>query len=86
MCGYVCVYVFVIEQEATAAIKPLLGKWYRYENTGMSGVASAVWSCVRDCRYVSADQDGSPHVMWFAPSKAPETTAINQPVMDKKSI
>ncbi|XP_047327771.1 delta(12)-fatty-acid desaturase FAD2-like [Impatiens glandulifera] len=50
--------------EATKAIKPMLGEYYRFDGTS---VMSSVWREVKECLYVEADEDEGANkgVLWF---------------------
>ena len=48
-------------QEATKAIKPLLGKYYTYDDTP---IAVALWRCFGSCNIVGAEK-ANKGVMWF---------------------
>lgn len=58
-------------EEATAAIKPILGKYYLEDNKtpGIFGVAEALYETATHCRYV--DDNGS--VLWWHRGPKPET-------------
>lgn len=47
-------------QEATEALKPILGKYYKYDGRF---ILSAMWQDYKNCRYVSPDEPGS-GVLW----------------------
>jgi omega-6 fatty acid desaturase / acyl-lipid omega-6 desaturase (Delta-12 desaturase) len=53
-------------QEATEAIKPLLGKYYNLDTTS---IMSALWQAMHYCRYVEPEQepagDKPEGVYWF---------------------
>lgn len=50
-------------QEATEAIKPILGKFYLTDNKapGLSGIAHALWESTCNCRFVDDEGD----VLWW---------------------
>jgi len=50
-------------EEATAAVKGLLGEYYRYDNTP---VFTALWNSYRDCQVLYPD-DSMKGVHWFEP-------------------
>lgn len=50
-------------EEATRAIIPLLGKYYRYDNTP---IATALWNSFRDCQVLYPDEKLK-GVHWFEP-------------------
>jgi len=53
-------------QEATEAVKGLLGEYYRYDNTP---IATALWNSFRDCTFLYPD-DNQKGVHWFEPVPA----------------
>ncbi|XP_047327484.1 delta(12)-fatty-acid desaturase FAD2-like [Impatiens glandulifera] len=50
--------------EATKAIKPVLGEYYRFDGTP---VMSALWRVVKECLYVEADEDEGANkgILWY---------------------
>jgi len=50
-------------EEATRAVKPLLGDYYRYDSTP---ITSALWNSFRDCTALHPDQKQK-GVHWFEP-------------------
>ncbi|XP_047329110.1 delta(12)-fatty-acid desaturase FAD2-like [Impatiens glandulifera] len=50
--------------EATKAIKPMLGEYYRFDGTS---VMSSIWREAKECLYVEADEDegASKGVLWY---------------------
>jgi omega-6 fatty acid desaturase (delta-12 desaturase) len=55
-------------EEATEALKPVLGKYYMVDNKppGMTGVVKALYETASQCRYV--DEEGE--VLWWKRSAA----------------
>jgi len=51
-------------QEATEAIKPILGEYYYASD---EGITSALWKVIKTCQYVDDTQDKD--VYWFAPEE-----------------
>jgi omega-6 fatty acid desaturase (delta-12 desaturase) len=51
-------------EEATAAVKSLLGEYYRYDSTP---IATALWNSFRDCTALHPDESGMKGVHWFLP-------------------
>jgi omega-6 fatty acid desaturase (delta-12 desaturase) len=51
-------------EEATAAVKSLLGPYYRYDSTP---IATALWNSFRDCTELHPDEQGRKGVHWFLP-------------------
>jgi omega-6 fatty acid desaturase (delta-12 desaturase) len=49
-------------QEATKAIKPILGSYYQYDSTP---VPLALYRDYKQCVYVEADSDGGDGVLWY---------------------
>jgi omega-6 fatty acid desaturase (delta-12 desaturase) len=49
-------------QEATEAIKPILGEYYAYDGRN---IMRAAWQDLRQCHYVSEEDKGS-GVLWFS--------------------
>lgn len=49
-------------QEATEAIKPILGKYYQHDQRW---VGRALWEDWRDCRYVAPDTADDDSALWF---------------------
>jgi len=54
-------------QEATEAVKRVIGSYYRFDPTS---VPKALWRSFSSCLFVSADQNGPQGVMWY---KKPES-------------
>jgi len=44
-------------QEATEAIKPILGDYYRFHNTTALGILPTLWRCYSRCQIVAPDSD-----------------------------
>jgi omega-6 fatty acid desaturase (delta-12 desaturase) len=58
-----CFYVFTYAlQEATEALKPILGEYYCSDKRN---VLQALWHEISICHYVAPERDGS-GVLWFA--------------------
>eukprot|EP01094_Clydonella_sp_ATCC50884_P020920 TRINITY_DN4467_c0_g1_i2.p1 TRINITY_DN4467_c0_g1~~TRINITY_DN4467_c0_g1_i2.p1 ORF type:complete len:393 (-),score=101.86 TRINITY_DN4467_c0_g1_i2:149-1258(-) len=53
---------FYHAQEATEALKPVLGKYYRKSDAPIS---QALWSCMNDCRYVVPEKPGEKDNIWW---------------------
>ncbi|XP_047339553.1 delta(12)-fatty-acid desaturase FAD2-like [Impatiens glandulifera] len=51
-------------KEATKAIKPMLGEYYRFDGTS---VISSIWREAKECLYVEADEDEGANkgVLWY---------------------
>lgn len=49
-------------QEATEAVKPVLGEYYKFDPTP---IAQAVWRDHGECVYIRPDAAGPPGVLWF---------------------
>ncbi|GAQ81955.1 omega-6 fatty acid desaturase [Klebsormidium nitens] len=49
-------------QEATEAIKPVLGPYYQKDTTP---IYEAMWREIKECNYVEADEPSKPGVLWM---------------------
>eukprot|EP00850_Spirogloea_muscicola_P008991 SM000049S16762 [mRNA] locus=s49:560970:563807:- [translate_table: standard] len=49
-------------EEATQAIKPILGEYYSFDNTP---IAQALWREMRECVHVAPEAAGNDHILWF---------------------
>ncbi len=61
-------------QEATEAIKPILGDYYKSDSRN---VLLALWQEMTNCQYVAPDQPGS-GILWFKTNAHKAAHAIKQ--------
>eukprot|EP00850_Spirogloea_muscicola_P008809 SM000048S16521 [mRNA] locus=s48:142425:144599:- [translate_table: standard] len=54
-------------EEATQAIKPILGDYYSFDDTP---IAQALWREMRECVHVAPEAAGNDHILWFSTGKA----------------